>query len=38
MEPSGKAVFVATTANMRRGVMSSHTPPRVAVYSDEVVQ
>ena len=38
MEPSGKAVFVATTANMRRGVMSSQTPPRVAVYSDEVVQ
>ncbi|MGB5510623.1 MAG: isoaspartyl peptidase/L-asparaginase [Woeseiaceae bacterium] len=38
MEPSGKAVFVATTANMRRGVMSSTTPPRVAVYSDEVVQ
>ena len=38
MEPSGKTVFVATTANMRRGVMSSKTPPRVAVYSDEVVQ
>ena len=38
MEPSGKTVFVATTANLRRGVMSSTTPARVAVYSDEDVE
>ena len=35
MQPSGKTVFVATTANLKRGVMSSATPARVAVYSDE---
>ena len=38
MEPSGKTVFVATTANLSRGVMSSTTPARVAVYSDEEVE
>ena len=38
MEPSGKTVFVATTANLRRGVMSSSMPARVAVYSDEKVE
>lgn len=38
MEPSGKTVFVATTANLKRGVMSSSTSPRVAVYSDEEVE
>lgn len=38
MEPSGKTVFVATTANLTRGVMSSTTPARVAVYSDEEVE
>lgn len=38
MEPSGKTVFVATTANLRRGVMSSTAPARIAVYSDEEVE
>ena len=38
MQPSGKTVFVATTANLKRGVMSSGTPARVAVYSDEKVR
>ncbi|MEM6818557.1 MAG: isoaspartyl peptidase/L-asparaginase [Pseudomonadota bacterium] len=38
MEPDGSVVFVATTANMRRGVMSSETPARVAVYTDEEVE
>jgi beta-aspartyl-peptidase (threonine type) len=38
MLPSGKTVFVATTANLKRGVMSSATPARVAVYSDEKVE
>lgn len=37
MEPSGKTVFVATTANLKRGVMSSSAAARVAVYSDEKV-
>lgn len=37
MDPSGKVVFVATTANLRRGVMSSTGPARVAVYTDEEV-
>jgi len=37
MDPSGKVVFVATTANLRRGVMSSTSPARVAVYTDEEV-
>ncbi len=38
LEPSGKVVFVATTANLKRGVMSAATPARVAVYSDEKVR
>ena len=38
MLPSGRTVFVATTANLARGVMSSSTAARVAVYSDEKVR
>ncbi len=38
LDPSGKVVFVATTANLKRGVMSAATPARVAVYSDEKVR
>jgi beta-aspartyl-peptidase (threonine type) len=38
MDPSGNVVFVMTTANLKRGVMSSSTPARVAVYSDEQVR
>ena len=38
MAPSGETVFVATTANLKRGVMSSATPARVAIYSDEAVR
>ena len=38
MQPSGKTVFVATTANLKRGVMSSTAPARIAVYSDERVR
>lgn len=34
MDPSGKVVFVSTTANLKRGVMSSSTPARVAINSD----
>ena len=37
MQPSGDVVFVMTTANLKRGVMSSGTPARVAIYSDEVI-
>lgn len=37
MDPSGKVVFVSTTANLKRGVMSSTSPARVAVYTDEEV-
>jgi len=37
MDPSGKVVFVSTTANLKRGVMSSTNPARVAVYTDEEV-
>lgn len=37
MEPSGKVVFVSTTANLKRGVMSSTSPARVAIYTDEDV-
>ena len=35
IDPAGKVVFVSTTANLKRGVMSSDTSPQVAVYSDE---
>ncbi|MEM7097807.1 MAG: isoaspartyl peptidase/L-asparaginase [Pseudomonadota bacterium] len=35
--PGGLVVFGASTANMRRGVMTSGAPARVAVYSDELV-
>ena len=37
MDPSGKVVFVSTTANLKRGVMSSTSPAQVAVYTDEDV-
>ena len=38
LDPAGKIVFVTTTANLKRGVMSSSTAARVAVYSDEKVE
>ena len=38
LDPAGNVVFVTTTANLKRGVMSSSTPARVAVYSDEKVR
>ena len=38
LDPSGNVVFVMTTANMKRGVMSSSTSARVAVYSDEAIK
>lgn len=38
LDPAGNVVFVTTTANLKRGVMSSSTPARVAVYSDEKVE
>ncbi len=37
MDPSGKVVFVSTTANLKRGVMSSSTPARVAINAAEEV-
>ena len=37
MDPSGKVVFVSTTANLKRGVMSSSTPARVAINADDEV-
>ncbi len=38
LDPAGNVVFVTTTANLKRGVMSSSTPARIAVYSDEKVK
>ena len=38
LDPSGSVIFVMTTANLKRGVMSSSTPAKVAVYSDEPVK
>ena len=38
LDPAGAVVFVTTTANLKRGVMSSSSPPRVAIYSDESVR
>ena len=38
LDTAGNVVFVATTANLKRGVVSSATPARVAVYSDEDVE
>ena len=38
LDPEGNVVFVTTTANLKRGVMTSSTPARVAVYSDEDVE
>ncbi len=38
LDTSGRVAFVATTANLKRGVVSSSTPARVAVYSDEAVE
>lgn len=37
LDPSGNVVFVMTTANLKRGVMSSSAPARVAIYSNESV-
>ncbi len=37
LDPGGKVVFVSTTANLKRGVMSSGTSARVAVFADEDV-
>jgi beta-aspartyl-peptidase (threonine type) len=37
MGQSGKVVFVSTTANLKRGVMSSTSAARVAIYTDEDV-
>jgi beta-aspartyl-peptidase (threonine type) len=37
MDPSGKVVFVSTTANLKRGIISSTSPAKVAVYTDEDV-
>lgn len=37
MDPSGKVVFVSTTANLKRGVMSSSTPARFAINADDEV-
>ena len=37
IDPSGKVVFVSTTANLKRGVMSSSTPARVAINAAEEV-
>jgi beta-aspartyl-peptidase (threonine type) len=38
LDPAGNVVFVMTTANLKRGVMSSNTPARVAVYSDDKIK
>ncbi len=38
LDASGNVVFVMTTANLKRGVMSSSTPAKVAIYSDEPVK
>ncbi len=38
LDPEGNVVFVMTTANLKRGVMSSSMPAKVAVYSDEPVK
>ena len=38
LDPEGNVVFVMTTANLKRGVMSSSTPARVAIYSDEKIR
>ena len=38
LDPAGQVVFVMTTANLKRGVMSSKTPARVAIYSDETIE
>lgn len=38
LDTTGNVVFVTTTANLKRGVVSSATPARVAVYSDEEVE
>ncbi len=37
LDPSGKVVFVSTTANLKRGVMSSDTGARVSVFADQDV-
>ncbi len=38
LDPAGNVVFVTTTANLKRGVMSSSIPAKVAIYSDEKVR
>ncbi len=38
LDPSGNVIFVMTTANLKRGVMSSSAPPKVAIYSDEALK
>lgn len=38
LDPSGNVIFVMTTANLKRGVMSSAAPVKVAIYSDEPVE
>ena len=38
LDPDGNVVFVMTTANMKRGVMSSSTSAKVGIYSDEAVK
>ena len=38
LDPAGNVVFVMTTANLKRGVMSSEIPAKVAIYSDEAVE
>ncbi len=35
LDPKGNVVFTGSTANLKRGVMSSESPARVAVFSDE---
>lgn len=38
LDPEGNVVFVTTTANLKRGVMTSSSAAKVAVYSDETVE
>ncbi len=38
LDPAGNVVFVMTTANLKRGVMSSAMPAKVAIYSDEPIK
>ncbi len=38
LDPNGVVVFSGSTANLKRGVMSSSTAARVAIYSDEEIK